>query len=166
MIFYYLDASAWVKRYYWESGTRWVQALFAQNPAIACASLGLIEVMATLARKRKARDIDLLSFEQKVRELEEDWVRFIQIQLTTETMDLAKDLARDIALRGADAVHLASALVFQRRFADAADRLVFVASDRELKEAAQSSGLAVIDPEEHEQQATSPGDRAQEEDEA
>ena len=42
-------------------------------------------------RKRKARDIDLLSFEQKVQELEEDWVRFIQIQLTTETMDLAKN---------------------------------------------------------------------------
>ena len=114
----------------------------------------------------EGKGVDLLSFEQKVQELEEDWVRFIQIQLTPETMDLAKDLARDITLRGADAVHLASALVFQRRFADAEDRLVFVASDRELKEAAQSSGLAVIDPEEHEQQATSPGDRAQEEDEA
>jgi predicted nucleic acid-binding protein len=101
-----------------------------------------------------------------VQELEEDWVRFIQIQLTTETMDLAKDLAKNMALRGADAVHLASALVLQRRFAAAEDRLVFVASDRELKEAAQSSGLAVIDPEEQEQQATSPGDRAQEEDKA
>jgi len=104
VIFYYLDASAWVKRYYWESGTQWVQELFAQNPTIACASLGLIEVMATLARKRKARDIDLLSFEQKVQELEEDWVRFIQIQLTIETMDLAQDLAKNMALRGADAV--------------------------------------------------------------
>src|SRR5437667_3008929 len=79
-----------------------------------------------------------------------DWGRFIQIQLTTETMDLAKDLARNMALRGADAVHLASALVLQRRFADAEDRLVFVASDRELKEAAQSSGIAIIDPEEQE----------------
>jgi hypothetical protein len=106
--------------------------------------------MATLARKRKARDIDLLSFEQKVQELEEDWGRFIQSQLTTETMDLGKDLARNMALRGTDAVHLASALVLQRRFADAEDRLVFVASDRELKEAAQSSGLAIIDPEEQE----------------
>ena len=28
MIFYYLDASAWVKRYYQETGTRWVQKLF------------------------------------------------------------------------------------------------------------------------------------------
>jgi len=48
-------------------------------------------MMATLARKRKARDIDLLSCEQKVQELEEDWGRFIQIHLTTETMELAKD---------------------------------------------------------------------------
>ena len=38
-----------------ESGTRSVQDLFAQNLAISCASLGLIEVIATLARKRKAR---------------------------------------------------------------------------------------------------------------
>src|SRR6266511_103034 len=106
-------------------------------------------------------------FEQKVQELEEDWARFIQIQLTTETMDHAKDLARNMALRGADAVHLASALVLRRRFADAEDRLIFVASDRELKEAAQSSGLAVIDPEEQEKQTTtSPGEGAQEEDKA
>jgi uncharacterized protein len=164
VIFYYLDASAWVKRYYWEPGTRWVQDLFAQNPAITRASPGLIEVMATLARKRKARDIDLLAFEQKVQELEEDWARFIQIQLTTETMDLAKDLARNMALCGGDAVHLASALVLRKRFADAEDRLIFVASDRELKEAAESSGLAVIDPEEQEKQTMSPGEGAQEED--
>ena len=90
-------------------------------------------------------------------------MRFIQVQLTNETMELAKDLARNMALRGADAVHLASALVLQRRFADAEDQLIFVVSDRELKEATQSSGLEVIDPEEQEQQATSPADDAREE---
>jgi hypothetical protein len=162
VIFYYLDAGAWVKRGYAELGTRWVQELFAQNPTIACAFLGLTEVTATLARKRKAREIDPLPFERKVQELEEDWGSSIQIQLTTETQDLAKDLARNMALCGADAAHLASALVLQRRFADVEDRLVFVASDRELKEAAQSSRLAVIDPEEHEKQAAAPGDGAQE----
>lgn len=146
MTFYYLDASAWVKRYYQETGTTWVQDLFAQNQVIACASLGLIEVMATLARKRKAREIDLPSFEQKAHELEEDWGRFIQVQLTAEVVDLAKKLARERAIRGADAVHLASALVLQGRFVEEDDRLVFVASDRELKEAAKISDLAVIDP--------------------
>jgi len=72
-----------------------------------------------------------------------------------------------MALRGADAVHLASALVLQSRLVDAEDRLIFVAADRELKEAAQASGLAIIDPEEQEQQMMSDaGDGAQEENEA
>ena len=47
---------------------------------------------------------------------------------------------------------------------DVEARLVFVASDRELKKAAHSSSLAVIDPAEHEKEGTAPGDGAQEED--
>jgi len=72
MIFYYLDASAWVKRYYLERGTSWMQSLFAGAPTLACASLGLVEVIATLARKRKAKEIDSMAFEQKAQEIEED----------------------------------------------------------------------------------------------
>jgi len=66
----------------------------------------------------------------------------------------AKDVAREQALRGADAVHLASALMLQSRFADDDDRLVFVTSDRELREAAQISGLDTVDPEEEEKMKT------------
>lgn len=163
MIFYYLDASAWVKRYYQEVGTAWVQDLFVQNRAIACASLGLVEVTATLARKRKAQGISLSLLEQKTHELEEDWEHFIQVQLTAEAMDLAKELAKELALRGADAVHLASALLLQRRFAEEDDQLIFVTSDQELKEAAQSSGLTAIDPDEQERQASSFPEEARQE---
>ena len=154
MIFYYLDASAWVKRYYQESGTIWVQDLFADNGVMACASLGLIEVMATLARKGKAREINPSVLEQKVQELEDDWKRFIQVQLSAEAVDKAKEIAREMALRGADAVHLSSALLLQRRFADENDQMIVVTSDHELKEAAQSSGLVVIDPDEQERQTS------------
>jgi predicted nucleic acid-binding protein len=66
-------------------------------------------VIATLARKQKAGEIALPLLEQKVLELEEDWGRFIQVHLTTEVVDIAKELARGLALRGADAIHLASA---------------------------------------------------------
>ena len=83
MIFYYLDASAWIKRYYKEMGTDWVQDLFAQNRTMACASLGLVEIMATLARKRKAREISQNRLEQKAQELEEDWECFVQVQRMT-----------------------------------------------------------------------------------
>jgi predicted nucleic acid-binding protein len=57
MIFSYLDASAWVKRYYQETGTPRVQRLFAERETLTCASLGVVEVTATLARKTKAREM-------------------------------------------------------------------------------------------------------------
>jgi len=55
-------------------------------------------------------------------------------------------LARNLALRGADAVHLASALLLKGQLA-AEDQLVLIASDRELNIAAQSFSLPVVDPE-------------------
>jgi predicted nucleic acid-binding protein len=90
LIFYYVDASAWVKRYYQEVGTTWVQDLFVQNRTIASASLGLIEVMATLARKAKGREINSSMLEQTMQELEADWERFIRIHMTVEVVDIAK----------------------------------------------------------------------------
>lgn len=102
--------------------------------------------VTTLARKQKTRELDSMLFEQKAKELEEDWRQFIQIQLTAETADLAKELARQLALRGADAVHLASALMLARRLAADEDQLVVITSDRELKGATQRSGLAVVNP--------------------
>ena len=148
MIFYYLDASAWVKRYYQETGTRWVQRLFANGETLTCASLGVVEVTATLARKAKAREISRKQLTQKIRELDEDWSRFIQIHLSVEAVAQAREVARQQALRGADAIHLACALVLRSRFVEAEDQLVFVVSDRQLKEAVRSAGLSVVDPEE------------------
>jgi uncharacterized protein len=150
LIFYYLDASAWVKRYYQEAGTTWMQDLFAQGQMIASAPLGLIEVIATLVRKAKGREIDPPMLAQKMQELEVDWERFIRIQMTSEVVDTAKTVAKERALRGADAVHLASALLLRSRLVGEDDQLMLVASDRELKNAAQLSHLAIIDPAEQE----------------
>lgn len=150
MIFYYLDASAWVKRYYKEKGTDFVQLLFAQDQYIACSSLGMIEVAATLSRKLKAREITRLQYKQKDMELEADWELFIQIKMNDETVSGAKELINKFALRGSDAVHLSSALLLQSRFAEKDDRLTVVVSDKELKEAARASRLDVVDPEEKE----------------
>jgi len=159
VILYYFDASAWVKGYYQEVGTAWVRDLFAKNQQIACSPLGYVEVMATLARKRKANEIDPPTLEKNIQELEEDWESFIQVQMTAEAVAIAKDLARDLALKGADAVHLASALLLQRHFEEEEDRLIFITSDQELKEAARSSGLEVIDPEEQERQTSSEAEK-------
>jgi len=86
---------------------------------------------------------------------QEDWESFIQVHFTAEVVNMAKAVATGLALRGADAVHLASALVLQNRFAEGEDQSIFVASDRELKQAAQSSNLVVIDPAEQQEQSSS-----------
>ncbi len=130
-----------------EKGTTWVLDLFAQNCSITCSSLGYVELMATLARKRKAREIDSGVFEKNINELENDRNTFIQVALTDEIVDIACKSARNFSLKGADAVHLASALFLKSRFEDENDHLVFIAADRELKEIAGLSGLEVIDPE-------------------
>jgi hypothetical protein len=98
----------------------------------------------------KNRDIGSAAFEQKSVELESDWERFIQIQLSAEAVDLAKVMARRLALHGADARWMASALILQERFVDEDDRLVLITSDLELKEAGEGSGLLVMNPEERE----------------
>lgn len=146
MIFHYLDASAWVKRYYQEPGAAWVQHLFSGNPFLACAPLGLIEVMATLARKGKGPGLPQATLNQQAFALQQDWQLFIKINLTSSVIQPAVDVTKTFALRGADAIHLASALELQQRFVDQTDQLIVVTSDHELFQAAQLSGLTVIDP--------------------
>ena len=73
MILYYLDSSAWVKRYYREAGTEWMQELFGETNTMACATLGVVEVMATLARKAKAREIKEGDLDNVPADVESDW---------------------------------------------------------------------------------------------
>lgn len=151
MIVYYLDASAWVKRYYQERGSAWMQNMFAHHRLVASASLGVIEVAATLSRKAKGHEIDPSMLDNKLGELDEDWTRFIQVHMTMDVVDMARQVAQELALRGADAIHLASALLLRQHLEeDESVHLTFVASDRELKDAAEASHLTLIDPEDHE----------------
>jgi uncharacterized protein len=145
LIFYYLDASAWVKRYASEAGTVWVQSLFTQNPVFACATLGLIEVVATFARKQKFGQVNQADFQQVNQAIAADWQNFVQIQFAVEVLDQAKQVAESMALRGADSIHLASALVLQSRLSQS-DQIIFVTSDQELETAAQRCSFHVLNP--------------------
>ena len=76
MTVYYLDSSAWLKRYFAEPGARRIADLFARRVSLACSPLGYVEVMAGLARQYGSRpttpdaEPDLLNaFESHWREL-------------------------------------------------------------------------------------------------
>jgi hypothetical protein len=146
MNFYYLEPSAWIKRYYDEEGTDWMQALFSQRPMLACAATGPIEILGTLARLQAESGLERALLEEICDQVERDWNGFIQIELLLEALNLAKNVAKDSALPGSQAVHLASALLLRRRFIEEDDRIFFVTSSPRLKQSAAAYDLPIIDP--------------------
>ena len=102
---YYLDSSAWVKRYFDEAGSGQVRHLFVQHDILGCSPLGLIEVASTLARKRTAGEVRPAEFGPKRTSLLEDWRRFLQMEMTPAVVQRALDASDAYGLRGADSEH-------------------------------------------------------------
>jgi uncharacterized protein len=148
MIVHYLDASSWVKRYCVEPGTRWVAEFFARGPTIVSSALGVIEVLCTLARKHKAGEMQSRDWREKTREVNNDFLLFNRVFLTPPVLDIAADMPAQVALRGADTVHLASALYVRDSGTRPEMEVRFITSDGELAAGAKASSFRVIRPEE------------------
>jgi hypothetical protein len=103
-------------------------------------------VTATLARKCKAREISRAALKDFCTDIDLDWRTFGQIDLDPGALQTARDVALRLALRGGDSVHLAALVSLRDRVAPAGHRVVLVASDRELIEAAEASGIETFDP--------------------
>lgn len=142
----YLDSSAWVKRYFRELGSVWMNQQFERGSALGASTLGLIEVTATCARKRDAGALGAARFQEITDRLRNDWNGFFQMELTSDVVERSLDLAGTFGLRGADSVHLASAMALREKLALDAGAFAFITSDLELKAAALKAGLTVIDP--------------------
>jgi uncharacterized protein len=134
----YLDASALVKRYIDEPGSAGVASLIAGADITGTAIISRAETAAALA---KAARVGVLKHEAAGAALatfRADWTRLVRIQATEPLVARADTLAWEMGLRGYDAVHLASALLWRENM----DQDVVVATfDRQLWQAAGASGL-------------------------
>jgi predicted nucleic acid-binding protein len=142
----YLDASAWIKHYFQESGTQWVRALLAQRPLLACATLGYLEVRATLAHRHRSGHINTRQRDRLFDQVQADYHHFIRVRLTDDVEAAAYPLPARHALRGADTVHLASALALRHHRSTQDYDITFVSSDAALNAAAVQEGFEVFDP--------------------
>ena len=135
----YLDASALVKRYVAEAGSAQVEALIGEAQATGTAVLSRAEVAAALA---KAARVGLVTRESALKALESfnaDWEHLIRLQFGEPLVARAATLAWEHGLRGYDAVHLATALVWRETLGET---LTVATYDRELWRGAQASGLS------------------------
>lgn len=134
----YLDASALVKRYIVERGSRETIALTADSGMTATSIISRAEVTAALAKAVRVGVVSksiALSARQR---FAGDWPDLIRVSITEGLVERADGLAWDHGLRGYDAVQLASALTWQD---SVGEEIVLATFDQRLWEAAKRSGL-------------------------
>lgn len=135
----YLDASALVKRYVSEPGTLEVSKAMAKAELIGTSILSQVETAAALAKAIRVRTLALEAAVSALQVFRSDWPNLVRIQATEMLMARAEALAWELGLRGYDAVHLASALLWK----EGMNRGVTLATfDLKLWEAAEQSGLS------------------------
>jgi len=136
----YLDTSAMVKLYVEESMSSKVVAAVEEAEAVATSLIAYAEARAAFARARREARLSAQAYRHVVQEFIEDWNRFVVIEVTDRVVKHAGDLAAQRALRGFDALHLASAM-------DLRDHLsmpvTFLAFDRVLTLAAKREALQI-----------------------
>jgi predicted nucleic acid-binding protein len=138
---HYVDPSAWVKRHFEEAGTEAVNRLFRGPISAACCGLGLLEMVATVARKAAQASIGPDVTTQVIGNIRNDHAAFRIVRIDEPLIELACELARKHRLRSMDALHLAAALSL-----GAPTGVVMVSADAELLASAAAEGLATFNP--------------------
>ena len=140
MSFAYFDTSAVVKRYVLEPGSLQVRGLLRRHDFLSSAITPL-EILSALGRRRRSGDLSEKSFTAAVRRVDNDRTRWELIELTAVVLNRAEGIIPRWPMRALDALHIASALVFQ---AAAGLRIRFVTGDHRQRDAAEQMKLEVM----------------------
>jgi uncharacterized protein len=133
----YFDSSALVKLVVKEAGSELAAQLWDGCDAALASRLAYPEVRAALAAAARNHDLDADGLRTAEQSWEEFWAATRPVELTPAVERQAGELAREHALRGADSVHLASALAIGD------PDLVIAVWDRRLHAGALATGSSV-----------------------
>jgi uncharacterized protein len=134
----YLDASALVKRYIIERGSRETIALTADSEMAATSIVSRAEVAAAFAKAVRAGLVDDAIARNAQRRFAGDWPDLARVSVTEALVERAERLAWEHGLRGSDAVQLASALMWQE---SVGEEIVLATFDQQLWDATKRTGL-------------------------
>ena len=133
----YFDSSAFVKLIVEEQGSAQAAAIWDEAALVVSSRLSFPEVSAALAAAVRSGRLDQAAGDEAAGIWQRAWTQVMHLELTAGIEASAGRLAWEYALRGADAVHLASALALRE------SDLVFVVWDAQLRPGAEAAGLSV-----------------------
>ncbi|MDH2903983.1 MAG: type II toxin-antitoxin system VapC family toxin [Actinomycetota bacterium] len=137
MTLVYFDASALVKLVVEEDGSDLVAALWDGCDSALSSRLSYPEVRSALAAAARDHRIATSSLRMAVRDWERFWSAVQPVELTAAVERHAGELTGTYSLRGADAIHLASAMAIEL------PDLIVAVWDHRLREGVLSAGLRV-----------------------
>jgi len=129
-----------VKLFLEEAGSAEVRSLWADAPGCVSSVALVAEARAALGRARRTSRLSDPAYGLMVGQVLDRWAEMEPLELTEPLARRAGELADSHALRGYDAIHLASA----EAILDEGD--VMVVSDLRLAEAASALGIDALLP--------------------
>lgn len=134
----YLDSSVIVKLYIDEPDSEAVAARVQSATQIATSTIAYAEVRATFARRKREGLLSPQELAAVCRRFDADWASFLTVDADAVVVRSAGALSDSHALRGGDAIHVAS---FERLLAGADDdEMEFLCADDRLSDAARNLG--------------------------
>lgn len=135
----YFDTSVLVRRYVREPGSARARALFRRYRFLSSA-IAPVEVMSALSRRRAAGELAERDFGAILSRMQKDRAYWELVEVSPRVLSQAEALIPRTALRTLDAIHVASAMVFQ---AASGIRIPFVTADTRQRDAAEELALNV-----------------------
>jgi predicted nucleic acid-binding protein len=136
----YLDSSALVKLYTQESGSEETLAFVVRADVRGTGLIARAEVAATFSKAARLKALTRDEARAALEVFRRQWPNLFHVDVNETVVTQADSLAWTYGLRGYDAVHLASALLWQQSIGSPVTLATF---DRQLWEAARLVGLEV-----------------------
>ena len=135
------DTSALIKRYITESDTDVINAAWTTAGLLAASWITEAEMLATFARKRREAVLPADGIDTAERRFLADWPGFVRVE-PYRVSTLLPGLHRTYSLRGADSVHLATAVLLRSLTPE--ETIAFATADDRLVSAAKGEGVDVL----------------------
>ena len=134
----YFDTSSLLKFVIKEIGSEENLNIWNLSDEKVCSQLTRTEMHSALMRKVREGSISASAMRTRLDAMDKLFADVVLVDITSDVIDASCELVKELPLKSADAIHLATALMVR------AD--LFSSSDKKLCAAASESGIAVTDP--------------------